>query len=144
VGNNGGLRSSDPCVLTVVNSLPVVSTLATNTPQNVPLTIPVGDMLAVASDPEGKTLSVLAVSGVPPVTYSANFDDGQVPANATVTGVAGGGYVAAADGVGGTGCLKLTDSVASRRWRGWHRLLETDRLGGQPGRRHGHQRVDSE
>jgi len=116
VANNGGGTVSDACALTVNNGLPTVTAFTTNAIQNVGLTFPAVDLVApgVASDPEGKPLSVVAVSGVAPVTYAANFDDGLPPAGASLYSVAGGGYVSPNGGAGDSGCLKLTDAVASQ------------------------------
>jgi|GEM_PF-6802498 len=114
VGNDGGATVSADCVLVVTNLPPVVAGETTNIVQNTILTLNAADLLANDSDPEGDPLTLIAVSGLPPVSWSANFDDGQVPAGAELYSSAGGGYIAGTDGVNGTGCLKLTDNVGSQ------------------------------
>jgi len=106
-------KATNPtCTLIVTNALPVAGTDMFMGTQNVALTFNASALLGNDSDLEGDGLSLLAVSGVAPLTYSANFDDGLVPTNSSVTGVAGGGLVAGSGGVNNSGYLKLTDGVS--------------------------------
>ncbi|MBI5383836.1 MAG: HYR domain-containing protein [Verrucomicrobia bacterium] len=114
VGNDGGGTLSEPLVLIVTNAPPVIVGETNLLVQNGVLSIPVADLLANDLDPEGDPLSVLAVSGVLPVTFTANFNDGLVPAGSTLYTSAGGGYIGTNGGVGDSACLKLTDNVNSQ------------------------------
>jgi hypothetical protein len=114
VGNDGGVTTSAPCVVVVNNDPPVVAGETNTIPQNGVLNIPVGDLVLNDTDPEGDPLGIYAVSGMPPASFSANFNDGLVPVGSAAYGAAGGGYVAADGGVANSGVLKLTDTVNSQ------------------------------
>ena len=109
VANDGGGSLSQPAVLVVLNQQPVVQ------PQVVAVTecefdIPAGRLLQGNSDPEGDALALAAVSGVPPVTFRASFDDGLLPEGTTLYGSA---IVTSTGGYSNTGCLHLTEAAAS-------------------------------
>lgn len=113
VSGDGGGEASTPVTLVVSNSLPIAVTDLLNTPQNTPLTLPVANLLANDSDPEGAALSVVAVSGMPPVTWATDFEGG-VPASASFFGTGGGGVADVTGGYSNSGCFKLTLNAASQ------------------------------
>ena len=109
VANDGGGTLSDPAVLTVLNQLPIALPKVL-LEQTCDFTAPAAQVLAGDLDPEGDPLTLLGVSGIAPVTFTANFDDGLVPPGATLYGSAS---VVGTGGVNDTGNLHLTDSVGS-------------------------------
>ncbi|MBN2506720.1 MAG: immunoglobulin domain-containing protein [Verrucomicrobia bacterium] len=114
VSGDGGGEASNPVTLVVSNTLPVTVADTFNTTQNAALTFPVADLLANDTDPEGDPLSVLYVSGLPPTTFTADFNDGLVPAGASIYGTGGGGVMDVVGGAGDSGCAKLTLNAASQ------------------------------
>jgi hypothetical protein len=112
--NDGGGAISADAQLVVTNALPVAGGDTASAAQNTTVTIPVGDLLGNDSDPEGDALSVLAVSGVYPVTYSANFDDGLVPPGDAIYGAVGlGASVLPNGGVNDSGHLEINPNANS-------------------------------
>ena len=107
--NDGGGTLSDPALLTVLN-LPPVASPKTLLEQTCDFTASAAQVLAGDTDPEGDPLVLIGVSGVAPVTFAANFDDGLVPPGAALYGSA---TVFATGGVNDTGNLHLTDAVGS-------------------------------
>ena len=109
VGNDGGGTLSAPAVLTVLN-LPPVTPPKLFLEDLCDFTAPAARVLAGDTDPEGDPLTLLGVSGLAPVTFTANFDDGLVPPGATLYGSAS---VVGTGGVNDTGNLHLTEAAAS-------------------------------
>ncbi|MCX8155867.1 MAG: immunoglobulin domain-containing protein [Verrucomicrobiae bacterium] len=109
-GNHGGETSSQPLVVNVVNQRPVTGADTLTTQANTPVTVPVAQLLANDSDPEGATLNFERVYAGLPRELSYNFNDGLLPVNTMTYGNA---YIDAAGGVGNSGVLKLTDPVGS-------------------------------
>ncbi len=109
VGNDGGGVLSVPVTLTVSNALPVVIADTVTLLENTGATLAAADLLANDSDPEGDPLSIIAVSGVLPVTFATDFNAG-LPVGSAVYGSA---RADAIDGVAGSGCLKINDAVGS-------------------------------
>jgi hypothetical protein len=110
VGNDGGATVSQAVTLLVSNALPVVVGESLGTTQNVAFTTNAAGLLANDSDPEGATLSVAGVNGICATLFRASFESG-LPAN---TAVYGSAYIDGTGGVGGGGCLKLTDSALNQ------------------------------
>ncbi|MGC8744821.1 MAG: PA14 domain-containing protein, partial [Verrucomicrobiia bacterium] len=110
VGNEGGQVTSDPVTVTVINQLPVVQndTVAAGSGQQ--LNIPVSQLIANDSDPEGDQLLIYALSGVAPQTFVTDFESG-LPAGANIYGAA---VVDTTGGVNDGGCLKLTPATGSQ------------------------------
>lgn len=107
VGNDGGATLSAPADLQVLNQAPVV-TPRWLTNATCVFSVPATQLLAGDSDPEGDPLTLVALSGVAPVTYAANFNDGLLPPGAALYGSA---TIATAGGVGDSGCLHLTEAA---------------------------------
>jgi hypothetical protein len=110
VGNNGGAVISDPVTLVVSNALPTAGIDSLTATQQVSVDINSSVLLANDNDPEGDTLSLLAVSGVAPVTFATDFNSG-VPAGSAIYGTAA---VDITGGVADSGVLKLTTAQGSQ------------------------------
>lgn len=110
-GNHGGETSSQPLTVTVVNQRPVTAADTLTTPRNTPVTVPVAQLLANDSDPEGTTLNFERVYAGLPRILSYDFNDGLLPIDTMVYGNA---RVDTVNGVNNSGALKLTDSVTSQ------------------------------
>jgi uncharacterized repeat protein (TIGR01451 family) len=109
VRNDGGTVASD-FVNLIANLSPVAVADSVTATQNAPGSIPAASLVANDSDPESAGLSVIAVSGLAPVTYSSDFDAG-VPAGSTVFGVAAAD---ATGGVNGSGALRLNPGAGNQ------------------------------
>ena len=109
VANDGGGTISDPLTLTVVNqpALVVDDLIVTNACD---LSLASATLTGNDTDPESDPLTLFAVSGIAPVTFTANFDDGLLPAN---TALYGGASIAATGGAGDSGCLHLTEAAGT-------------------------------
>jgi hypothetical protein len=102
--NDGGGTPSAGAVLIVSNALPVVGNESLSLTQGQTLTVTTGSLLSNDSDPEGDPLSLLWVSGVAPVSFSADFNSGSVPAG---TAIYGNAAVQPTGGTGNSGHLEL-------------------------------------
>ena len=108
IGNNGGATPAT-ITLTVTNAAPIVIGDTLVATQNVARTFSVAsDLLFNDHDPEGDAVSMTLISSNA-IRFSTDFNAG-LPAGTAVYGYA---YVTNADGVSGTGCLKLTDATNS-------------------------------
>jgi hypothetical protein len=124
VGNDGGATISSPVELLVGNLPPVAGADSLSTPQDVPLNTPASALLANDVDPDGGQVSLLAVSGLYPVSFVSGFNGG-LPAGAaifgnatveTIGGVNGSGYVRLNPGIiNQAGALVLDDLTPRRR-----------------------------
>jgi hypothetical protein len=114
VGNDGGRITSAGARVSVVNEPPTTEPHSVTTLAGTAVEIPVGDLLAKATDPEGDTVTLIAVSGVAPVTFATDFNSG-VPEGATVYSGGGGGYWSPDGGVDNSGRLVLTDNVNNQQ-----------------------------
>jgi uncharacterized repeat protein (TIGR01451 family) len=110
VGNDGGAVTSVPVLLTVNNGLPVATGDAVTAPVSGDLLVPAATLLGNDTDPEAAPLSIVAVSGVRPVTIGTNFNEGLLE-GATVYGAAA--VDTSGVGVDGTGVLRLTTAVGN-------------------------------
>jgi len=110
VANDGGGVLSVPAILLVTNQAPIIGdlVLATNV---CAWTLPASFFLNGAVDPEHDPLSLYSVAGVASVNWTANFDDGLVPAGATIYG---NSTVVTTGGVSNSGCLHLTEAAANQ------------------------------
>ena len=92
-GNDGGATPVN-ATLTVTNGLPLVVGESLVATQGVAVAFPAANLLTNDIDPEGYGLTVTAVSGIYPVTFSNNFSAG-LPAGTAAynNGVAGSGTV---------------------------------------------------
>jgi autotransporter-associated beta strand protein len=109
VSNDGGTVTSDPVSLTA-NSVPVAVADSASTVQNTAINIPASLLLANDSDPEGAPLSLIAVSGIFPATFNADFESG-VPAGANTFG---GATALPSGGVNNSGALRLNTGAANQ------------------------------
>lgn len=109
--NDGGASASQPVTLSVPN-LPPESSLAALLPTECAFSITAPALLAQAgaTDPEHDPVSLYAVSGLPPVLYTADFNSG-LPAGAAVFGTA---FVDIGGGVDNSGCVKLTTTATGQ------------------------------
>lgn len=107
VGNDGGNSISLPAVLVVNNGVPVAGNDSLSTVQNAAINTPAADLLANDSDPESESLSIVAVSGLPPVSFTADFNTG-LPAG---TAIFGSATVEPTAGVNGSGAIRLTPNL---------------------------------
>ncbi len=110
VGNDGGATISAPAALIVGNEVPVVVADTVNTTVNVPVSTPAATLVANDSDPENEPLSIFAVSGLQPVAYVSDFNNG-LPAGSSVFGTA---TAEPTGGAGGSGCLRLNPSLTGQ------------------------------
>src|SRR5439155_17822685 len=106
VSNDGGTTTSQPVTLNA-NNLPIANADSLTATQNTAISISASSLLANDSDPEGEALSITAVSGIYPVTWASDFNNG-VPAGAQVLGANGGGLYDTTGGVENSGVVKLT------------------------------------
>jgi hypothetical protein len=102
VNNDGGTVTSVPVTLNVDSGL-VAGADSINTVQNVPVTINASTLLANDSAAPGDTAGIVAVSGVFPVTYLADFNNG-LPAGVTIFGST---TIEAAGGVNNSGMASI-------------------------------------
>jgi uncharacterized repeat protein (TIGR01451 family) len=110
VGNDGGATISSAVELLVDNLPPLVGNDSLSTPQDVPLNTPVGTLLANDSDLDGGTVSIVAVSGLHPISYASDFNSG-LPAGATIFGTA---TVEVGGGADGSGHIRLNPALANQ------------------------------
>jgi hypothetical protein len=107
VGNDGGQVTSSGATLTV--SLPtLVADSATTTNPNGPFNINAADLLT--NDTEVVGLSVTAVSGIAPVTYSSDFNAGVPPGLA----IFGNATAEATGGANDSGHIRITPALGSQ------------------------------
>ncbi|HON06828.1 MAG TPA: PA14 domain-containing protein, partial [Verrucomicrobiota bacterium] len=104
VGNEGGQVFSEAATVVVNNQPPILQNDAVVSTFGQQTVIDGAQLIANDTDPEGDTLSVIAVSGVYPQVFATDFESG-LPTNAHLYGVAA---VDTTGGVNGSGCLKLT------------------------------------
>ena len=114
VGNDGGGTISSNAVVTVANTGPTVAPETLAAVQGVLTNFNASLFLGNDSDPEGRALSIVALSGIPPVTFYTDFET-NVPNGTTIYNNA-----AITNGVGVTNskALALTAGVASQTG-GW-------------------------
>ena len=111
VANDGGGAVSTSCVIIATNAPPRTSAEAFTTVQNAGQTYAGSTVLLPNDiDPEGAGLTTLRVSGIPPVTFFADFENG-LPPGAAIYGTA---YLAATNGFTNGGCLHLTDAAGNQ------------------------------
>ena len=109
VNNDGGTATSIGVNLNVDTGL-LAGADSLNTIQNQPLSINASTLLANDSAASGDTPAIYAVSGVFPVTYASDFNNG-VPAGATI---AGNATLEAAGGVNNSSYVRLNPGLASQ------------------------------
>jgi len=110
VGNDGGQVDSVPVNLVVSNAMIVVTNDSLSVTQGNVLVIPAASLAGNDFDPEAQALSVIAVSGLQPASFVADFNSG-VPAGIQLLGTA---IVDTTGGVENSGVLKLTTAVGSQ------------------------------
>ncbi|MEY2409829.1 MAG: hypothetical protein QOF48_2499, partial [Verrucomicrobiota bacterium] len=108
-GNDGGCAVIAPVVLIVSNALPIVGTDMLMATQNVTMTYAATNLLGNDSDPEMDSLSVVAVSGILPVSFASDFNAG-LPLG---TAVYGNASVLPNGGTGDSGHLEINPSVVN-------------------------------
>lgn len=106
VNNDGGTTTSVPVTLNVDTGL-VANTDSLNTVQNTPISVSTATLLANDSAAAGETPGIVAVSGVFPASFAADFNSG-LPAGTALYGTSGGGVIDTVGGVDNSGVLKLT------------------------------------
>lgn len=111
VANDGGGVMSLPVSLAITNFPPTVTAKTATTQAGVAMVLPGATLLANDVDPEGDPLALLAVSGVAPVTFAADFNDGLLPAN---TAIYGNATLIGSGGVSNSGCLHLTEAAGTQ------------------------------
>jgi hypothetical protein len=117
IGNDGGRITSASATLTVANEPPITGPNTLTTASGAPVSVPASELIANDVDPEGADLVLIAVSGISPVTFTADFNAG-LPSGATAHrggDAGGGGYWAATGGVDNSGKLVLTDNVNNQQ-----------------------------
>jgi hypothetical protein len=107
---DGGGQVSSGLVLVVTNTLPTVVTDNLVSTQGIAITVTGASLLANDSDLELDSLSLLAVSGVYPASFSSDFNSG-LPAG---TAIFGNAIVDAAGGVSNSGALVLHPALGSQ------------------------------
>jgi hypothetical protein len=107
VSNDGGTVTSDPVSLTA-NLLPTATADSISTVQNTSVNVTPATLLGNDSDPEGSPVSIVAVSGIYPATFEADFES--AVAGATTYGVA---TVLPDGGVDGGAALRLNPGAGS-------------------------------
>ena len=110
VANNGGGAISTDCILIVTNGLPSVTGENIALEQGSVTNILPADLLVNDSDPEMDPLSITAVSGVFPATFTSTFPTGAAPAGV----VAYGATFPLTGGNGGDGYVLLNAGAASQ------------------------------
>jgi hypothetical protein len=110
VGNDGGAAQSATAVVTVTNVAAAIVPETLATIQNMATNFGSALLLGNDTDPEGRALSIIAVSGVAPVTFYTDFET-NVPNGTTIYNNA-----AITNGVGVTNsqALALTAGAASQ------------------------------
>ncbi len=114
VANDGGGVISDVATIVVANQGPIVASENLTTVQNSPTNISAGTLLGNDSDPDGRPLSIVAVSGIAPVTFFTDFELG-LPTNSTAYGNA---HLISGVGVNGSQALAITDATGNQNG-GW-------------------------
>jgi hypothetical protein len=107
VGNDGGGVFSAVASILITNGAPTVATENLVIVQNANTNIAPGTLLGNNIDPEGQGLSIVAVSGIAPVTFYADFESG-LPAATTLYGTA---HVTNGFGFTNSNALVLTDAA---------------------------------
>src|SRR5204863_8255038 len=114
VFNDGGAVISSPVTLVVSNAPPTVGSDSLNVTQNMTTNFSTSVILANDSDPEMDPLSVAWVSGVAPVSYARNFNDGLAPSGGTIYPNAGlGASVKPTGGTGDSGYLEINPDTGN-------------------------------
>jgi hypothetical protein len=110
VANDGGGMVSVPVTLTVTNGPATGGSEALAALQNTSTNYSSALLLGNNTDPEGRALSIVGVSGIAPVTFYTDFETG-VPANSTLFGNA---HLVSSVGVTNSAALALTDAAGNQ------------------------------
>jgi hypothetical protein len=113
VSDDGGGAVSSPCVVSVINQPPTVTATSFSINQNSALTTNYNFLIAGSTDPEGRPVSLFDVSGIAPVTFFANFDNGVIPAR---TAAYGNGQISTTGYTGNSMMLNAAIASTNGAW----------------------------